>query len=573
MRGNETGFWSMRQGALTRRQVLRGTGVAGLSLAAAALIGCGDDDDDDDDDDDVVATATATATATTAAETATPTAMAADQPIRGGTLRPGGGANAPHLDISKENTASTGTLSGTMYSRLVRWDPTKFPDERVLGPDLAQSWEVKDGTTISFNLEDTTWHDGKAFTSADVAATMERAVEVHPFRDLFNVIENVDTPDDRTAIFRLSRPSNIMLDAMAATVSSMVPKHIITDNADSLEENPVGTGPFRLDSWEKGVAATVVRNENYYLKGQPYLDAVKFLTLADSSAEVNGLRTGEIHASNWTSSVNKDTLKLILDDVPDAAVYPLISTSLSVQWMNNREKPFDDIRVRKAVQLSVDSPKFVELVFAGKGRPEGFVKGPVGLSNERRAELLPNYNGIDDSEVAEANKLMQAAGYGDGLDVDYVRGPGAGGDNAQSFFQSGFDKIGLKLNPQLRVYPAEFVPTTREGRFQMAYGPWVFAVIHPVNYLQVNFSTDADNRNGYNNPEWDAKFTKMVETADPDELNDLAAQLEETLIEDAPYLVVHGYGYIDVVRPEVGGWTPPRFLRDYWGHEYIWLKK
>ena len=182
MRGSETGFWSMRQEALTRRQVLRGTGVAGLGLAAAALIGCGDDDDDDDDD--VVATATATATATTAAETATatPTAMAADQPIRGGTLRPGGGANAPHLDISKENTASTGTLSGTMYSRLVRWDPTKFPNERVLGPDLAQSWEVKDGTTISFNLEDTTWHDGKAFTSADVAATMERAVEVHPFR-------------------------------------------------------------------------------------------------------------------------------------------------------------------------------------------------------------------------------------------------------------------------------------------------------------------------------------------------------------------------------------------------------
>ena len=168
---------------------------------------------------------------------------------------------------------------------------------------------------------------------------------------------------------------------------------------------------------------------------------------------------------------------------------------------------------------------------------------------------------------------MQAAGYGDGLDVDYVRGPGANGDNAQSFFQSGFDKIGLQLNPQLRVYPAEFVPTTREGRFQMAWGPWVFAVIHPVNYLQVNFSTDADNRNGYNNPEWDAKFTKMVETADPDELNDLATQLEETLIEDAPYLVVHGYGYIDVVRPEVGGWTPPRFLRDYWGHEYIWLKK
>ena len=212
--------------------------------------------------------------------------MAADAPTRGGTLRPGGGANAPHLDISKENTASTGTLSGTMYSRLVRWDPTKFPDERVLGPDLAQSWEVKDGTTYTFNLEDTTWHDGKAFTSADVAATMERAVDVHPFRDLFKVIEGVDTPDDRTAVFRLSRPSNIMLDAMAATVSSMVPKHIITDNADFLEDNPVGTGPFRLDSWEKGVAATVVRNDNYYLKGQPYLDAVKFLTLADSSAEV-----------------------------------------------------------------------------------------------------------------------------------------------------------------------------------------------------------------------------------------------------------------------------------------------
>ena len=572
MRDSETGFWSMRQGSLTRRQVLRGTGVAGLGLAAAALIGCGDDDDDDDD---VVATATATATATTAAETATatPTAVTADQPTRGGTLRPASpGANAPHLDISKENTVSTGSLAGTLYSRLVRWDPTKFPDERVLGPDLAQSWEEKDATTISFDLHDTTWHDGRAFSSADVAATMARATEVHPFRSLFDVIESVDTPDDRTAVFRLSRPSNIMMDALGAPTSSIMAKHIITDNADSLEDMPVGTGPFRLDNWEKGVSAQVLRNENYYDKELPYLDGIRFIVLADSSAEVNGLRTGELHSTGWTSGINKDTLKLILDDVPDAAVYPLISTSLSVLWMNQREKPFDDIRVRKAVQRSVDSPKFVELVYAGKGRPEGFVKGPVGLSNERRAELIPNYNGIDDAEVAEAHKLMEAAGYGDGLDVDYVRGPGAGGDNAQSFFQSGFDKIGLKLNPQLRVYPAEFVPTTREGRFQMAHGPWVFAVIHPVNYLGVNRSTDADNRNGYNSPEFDATFDKMVETIDPDELQDLAAQLEEMLIADATYIVSHGYGYIDVVRPEVGGWTPPRFLRDYYSHVFTWLK-
>ena len=219
----------------------------------------------------------------------------------------------------------------------------------MLGPDLAQSWEEKDATTISFDLHDTTWHDGRAFSSADVAATMARATEVHPFRSLFDVIESVDTPDDRTAVFRLSRPSNIMMDALGAPTSSIMAKHIITDNADSLEDMPVGTGPFRLDNWEKGVSAQVLRNENYYDKELPYLDGIRFIVLADSSAEVNGLRTGELHSTGWTSGINKDTLKLILDDVPDAAVYPLISTSLSVLWMNQREKPFDDIRVRKAV--------------------------------------------------------------------------------------------------------------------------------------------------------------------------------------------------------------------------------
>ena len=567
MRDGETGFWLTRQGSLSRRQVLRGTGVAGLGLAAAALIGCGDDDDDDDD------ATPATATATTAAEaTATATAMTADQPKSGGVLRASGGATAPHLDVSKENTANTGTMAGTMYSHLVRWDPTKFPDERVLGPDLAKSWELLDATTISFDLEDTTWHDGMAFTSADVAATVERARDVHPFKDLFEVVGSVETPDDRTAIFHLTKPSNIIMDLLAASVSAIVPKHIITDNADSLEETPVGTGPFRLDNWEKGVAAQVVRNENYFEPGLPYLDGVRFIALADSSAEVNGLRTGEIHNSNWTSGVNADTLKLIQEDVPDVAVYPLISTSLSCQWLNNTVKPFDDDRVRRAVQHSVDSPQFVALVQAGRGRPEGYVKGPVGLSDARRAEIIPGYDGIDDSEIAEANKLMVAAGYGDGLEVDYIRPPGASYDNSQSFFQSNFDKIGLKLNPVVLTYPAEFVEATRGRRYEMAYGPWVFAVIHPVNYLGVSHSADADNRNGYNNPEFDAAFDKMVETIDADEILDLAGQLEEMLIADAAYVVVHGYGYIDVVRPEVGGWAPPRFLRDYFSHVRTWLK-
>ena len=572
MRDGETGFWLTRQGSLSRRQLLRGTGVAGLGLAAAALIGCGDDDDDDDAAATATATATATAAEGTATATATATAIADDQPKSGGNLRLGGGANAPHLDVSKENTVTTGSMAGTMYSRLVRWDPTKFPDERVLGPDLAESWELTNDTTVTFNLRDTNWHDGMAFTSADVAATVERAKEVHPFKTLFEVVESVDTPDDRTAVFRLTQPSNIIMDLLAAPTSSMMPKHIITDNADSLEDTPVGTGPFRLDNWEKGVAAQVVRNENYYQKGLPYLDGIRFIVLADSSAETNGLRTGEIDATAWTAGVNKDSLKLIKEDVPDVAVYPLISTSLSVQWLNNTVKPFDDDRVRRAVQHSVDSPQFVDLIFSGRGRPEGMVKGSVGLSNERRAELIPGYNGITDDEVAEAVKLMDAAGYGDGVEVDYVRPPGASYDNSQSVFQSWFDKIGLKLNPQLLTYPAEFVSATREQRYQIAYGPWVFAVIHPVNYLGVSHSADADNRNGYNNPEYDAAFDKMKQTIDPDEIQDLAASLEEMLIADAAYVVVHGYGYIDVVRPEVGGWAPPQFLRDYYSHVLTWLK-
>lgn len=135
-----------------------------------------------------------------------------------------------------------------------------------------------------------------------------------------------------------------------------------------------------------------------------------------------------------------------------------------------------------------------------------------------------------------------------------------------------FDRQQRPINPVVLTYPAEFVEATRGRRYEMAYGPWVFAVIHPVNYLGVSHSADADNRNGYNNPEFDAAFDKMVETIDADEILDLAGQLEEMLIADAAYVVVHGYGYIDVVRPEVGGWTPPRFLRDYFSHVRTWLK-
>ena len=190
-------------------------------------------------------------------------------PKRGGTLVMSIIPEPPTL-VSAFNTAAPLTLiSPKFFEGLVSYDFDVNPS-----PLLATAWSVAaDGLSISFTLrQGVTWNDGKPFSSADVAFTvMELLKKFHPRgRGTLAPVTAVDTPDAHTAIFRLSRPAPAIMSALSSSEAPMLPKHIYEGSdplANPRNNNPVGTGPFRLVQWQRGNFIELERNPAYWDAG------------------------------------------------------------------------------------------------------------------------------------------------------------------------------------------------------------------------------------------------------------------------------------------------------------------
>ena len=206
------------------------------------------------------------------------THAAETQPPRGGTLNFIVEPEPPTILALAHTAGGTQKISPKITEGLLTYD-----FDFKAKPQLATEWSVSaDGLTYTFKLRaNVKWHDGKPFTSADVAYSIELLKQVHPRgRGTFANVTAVDTPDDLTAIFRLSKPAPYLLKALYAAESPIVPKHVyegvkiadvpINPNGSA----PIGTGPFIFRQWVRGSHIILERNPDYWDAGKPYLAQV-----------------------------------------------------------------------------------------------------------------------------------------------------------------------------------------------------------------------------------------------------------------------------------------------------------
>lgn len=206
----------------------------------------------------------------------------AEKPKAGGILVKGQGNTAPSLDTIAEGTIGTHMISMLSYNTLLEYqydasDEVGFPSKIV--PALAEKWEQsKDGMTYTFNLrKGVKWHDGKEFTSADAAYSIQRIMEPPPKMPSLRqgwykgVVDKIETPDAYTFVIRLSDVDAAFIQKIAAGYTPMVPKHVLepfnsrigTTDADKV----VGTGPFKLVKAERDIGYELRKNENYWKQG------------------------------------------------------------------------------------------------------------------------------------------------------------------------------------------------------------------------------------------------------------------------------------------------------------------
>lgn len=326
-------------------------------------------------------------------------------------------------------------------------------------PNLARSWEVsEDGKSITFRLQEgVKFHDGVAFTSADVKfSIMEVLKKYHPRGIIFlSAIDDVETPDELTAIFKLSEPAPYLLRAMSGADTPILPKHIF-ENGDIRNHpnanQPVGTGPFMFGEWRRGEFVRLDRNPAYWREGKPYLDRIVIQFVPDASTRAALIEKGDAHITGFGSLSYNDARRLADQKVVEMTTegYNMFSLVEGIV-INTARAPFNNQKVRQAISYAVDRQFIIDNVYAGFAKPAtGFISSDF-KANGIYTDDVRNYSVPDAIEIA--NRLLDEAGYprkADGIrfeaTLDTTASYGESNLRAAEVVQQNFAKVGIRLN-------------------------------------------------------------------------------------------------------------------------------
>jgi len=415
-------------------------------------------------------------------------------------------------------------------------------------PDLAASWSNSpDLTEWTFVLRrGVTFHDGSACTAADVVATFEAILDpkvASPARQNVGPIAKVTAKDAATVVFNLSAPFADLPVTLAYTNAKIVPAAIIKSNLARLDREAVGTGPFKLVSYEPDRQVVVARNEAYYDKGRPYLDRIQVVVYPDSTAEGSALIAGDTD---------------IISTLPPTEFARLAKSSgvkalrtPSGQFCNVNfgcdTKPFNDVRVRQALALTVDRVAMVDLVTEGYGTPGNDT--PLNSAYRYYADQP-----LKKPDIAKAKALLAEAGFPNGLDASLIASdrPPVRSQLAVALREM-VKPAGVRLNVETMPHATYLDQVWKKGSFYVGFynmqatADAIFALLYTSNA--------AWNETRWNNPAFDKLVNEARGTVDDAKRRALYAQAQKMMYADVPSIIPVFFDLLAAQRDWVQGFV------------------
>jgi peptide/nickel transport system substrate-binding protein len=507
-------------------------------------------------------------------------------PKKGGTLKVGISSRLPHWDMHQSGTINSLGPQSCNYDLLVRRDPRN--SGKTIIPDLAHSWEVSaDNKTFTFHLrEGVQFNDGAEFTSEDVKATFDRirkppaGVSI-PRSVLFKSVDEIVAPDKKTVIFKLSeaRTANFFLSSCASGWNAIFRKKTLEDNNYNLRrvENIPGTGPFKTKRRIENELWVMERHPNYWNKGLPYLDEIEFYHGLPFSPELgSGILSGRTEYIRITDPGTAKKAK----ETPGLKTAQYYQSVVQGTWMNNKKKPLDDARVRRAINLTLDKYTLVEVVKDITPQMVGGFLYPFSEFATPLDQLKKRVGYQEDPTAAinEAKALMAAAGYSKGFaqPLDYMVRDVPSFKVWSQAIQAMLDQgLGIKTNLRVVVESVWFDDTAK-GNYDLAIGAVVSTLQDPSDYFNAWYNKDGPQNYSF----WDNKaFQELVPQIDreTDAVKRLALirKAEDIMEQDPPLIPMTWERINDVWRDYVKGHNPYEYfgLYDCWRLDTFWLDK
>ena len=483
--------------------------------------------------------------------------------VRGGTAVIVVQSDPGHLNPAISTGGGVHAVADSLYNALVELDRDLKPQ-----PDLAQRWVVSErGTVYTFTLApNVKWHDGKPFTSADVKFTFEEVLLKHHARSkagIGAVIATIETPTPDTVVFKLRKPYGALLQLLNVTEAAILPKHLYQGSdplTNPVNLKPVGTGPFKLESYRTDQQVVMVRNPDYFKPGLPYLDRLVFRIVPESSAQTLALLAGEADYLPLVNAADIERLRARNDlTLAQTAFGTGGGNCINTLGFNLDRKPLADLRVRQAIAHAIDREQILRDVQFGIGRvPSAPISS--GLAWAHAPGTLARYA----HSAQRANELLDAAGLAPGADgvrltLDIVHFPTF--NRLGEVVRQNLAKVGIRVvqKPLDRAAFVEAVFTQRA--FDLTFISYCNGADPDSGvrrmYVSNNIgSVPFSNAAAYRNAEVDRLFALAAETDNYDERARQYAEIQRIVAAELPYWWLTETVVSTAWRSRSQGWQP-----------------
>jgi peptide/nickel transport system substrate-binding protein len=467
----------------------------------------------------------------------------AETPRKGGMLLAVIGADAPSLDPHQESTFATLQMVAPLYSTLLQIDPYSYP--KIIG-DVATEWKISsDGLTYTFKIRPgIKFHDGSPLTATDVKATYDKIVfppdGVRSIRkNAYTAITGIEAPDAGTVVFKLKFPSAALLDNLASPWNVIYPKKYVDKDPNHFKTNVMGSGPFKFKGYTRGSTFEGERNPDYFVKDRPYLNGYKFFISPETSVRAAAIRSGRAYIEfRDLPNSEVDAIKKQLGDKVVVQQTPMVG-QFGI-GMQNTVKPFNDIRVRKALTLALDRYTGGKVLYTLTGlRDVGGLMRPGTEWALPDAELqkLPGFGKDIEKNRAEAKRLLAEAGFPNGFKtVLKNRNVKLPYQDFAVFAIQEWRKVGIEVDNRPLETAAWFADLRDNGNFELGIQPTVEYVDDPDQFLRRYTTGDPSNYGRFSDPAIDDLFSRQARTLDPAERKKLVHQLQKMVLEKAYYM-------------------------------------
>ncbi len=383
-------------------------------------------------------------------------------------------------------------------------------------PQIAESWEQKDDKTYVFKIrQGIKFHDGSDLTAEDVKFSLERAIASAAVSYVVDFIDTVEVNDDYTVTITIKEPYAPILRNLAVPFAAIVPKAVVEKDEEGFKTNPVGSGPYKFVEWKQGDSVKLEAFDDYYA-GAPKTKYLEMKVIPEAAQRTIALETGEIDLAYDIIANDLDKVK----DNPDLQLFEAPSLSCYYITMNMNKKPFDDERVREAINLAIDRQLLVDTIINGAGEPADAIIAPdvFGYSSPGAYEYDPE----------KAKELLAEAGYADGFSTSIWVNDNQERKEACEAIQAMLAEIGIDCQIEVMEF-GSFIEKTSSGEHDMAYFGWTTSTMDAdYTYYSLEHSSQqgaAGNRSFLDDPEVDKLIEEGRGSTDEDKRKEIYADL------------------------------------------------